>query len=494
MPVRQLHDRYALQVPGTDRVMRAALQSPSMPVMEPPRLPGPDSPAPPGRRPAAVLIPIYPTPDGPHVVIIRRTARGRHAGQHAFPGGRPEPDDADLQATAEESLRLGIEQARRVWDPNTQRDLRANAGAVIVLDATTGAVRAIASYPTYDPSVFTQGLTQKGYEQRFGASTGYPLFDRAIQGQYPPGSTFKPWVLLSALRRDLVRTSQTYPCPPSWHVPGDTRLFRNWSLTDLGTMSLARSLSQSCDTIYYPIGYDYWRVYYPPPSADGIAGNDLCVRENGDIYVTEPDNKQIWLVTKAGEKRVVDKAGGLEFPNGVLLSADQGLQLGEVITNRVPGVPGSSDHLDPGSTFQPDFLPVFQDTSVSRKVDNGPRGDRRFRPKVWIKLVNFGPAFILSERSSSQRTCRATAATSRAPARAGRGGSTPCRSAASRVRRAGCRETSPAIFQSQFRPPANSSPPRPRARPPRQRRTRAEAGRMPLPGGPARRSGGALAA
>jgi 8-oxo-dGTP pyrophosphatase MutT (NUDIX family) len=100
MPVRQLHDRYALQVPGTDRVMRAALQSPSMPVMEPPRLPGPDSPAPPGRRPAAVLIPIYPTPDGPHVVIIRRTTRGRHAGQHAFPGGRPEPEDADLRATA----------------------------------------------------------------------------------------------------------------------------------------------------------------------------------------------------------------------------------------------------------------------------------------------------------------------------------------------------------------------------------------------------------
>jgi sugar lactone lactonase YvrE len=59
--------------------------------------------------------------------------------------------------------------------------------------------------------------------------------------------------------------------------------------------------------------------------ADGIAGNDLCVRENGDVYVTEPENKQIWLVTKAGEKRVVGKAGGLEFPNGVLLSADQGL-------------------------------------------------------------------------------------------------------------------------------------------------------------------------
>ncbi|MFM1767506.1 MAG: Gluconolactonase precursor [Verrucomicrobiota bacterium] len=59
--------------------------------------------------------------------------------------------------------------------------------------------------------------------------------------------------------------------------------------------------------------------------AEGIAGNDLCVRQNGDLYVTEPDARQIWLVTPGGAKRVVDKAGGLEFPNGVLLSADQGL-------------------------------------------------------------------------------------------------------------------------------------------------------------------------
>ena len=212
-------------------------------------------------------------------VSYRVDATGRNLGQFGRKAPLPGDDvvltiDADLQASAEESLRLGIEQARRVWDPNTQRDLRANAGAVIVLEAATGAVRALASFPSYDPAVFTQGLTQKEYEQRFGASTGYPLLSRATQGQYPPGSTFKPWILLSALRRNLVRTSEAYACPPSWNVPGDTRRFRNWTLVDQGTMTLARSLSQSCDTIYYPIGYDYWRIYYPPPSADGIAGND----------------------------------------------------------------------------------------------------------------------------------------------------------------------------------------------------------------------------
>ncbi|MFM8944753.1 MAG: penicillin-binding protein 2 [Actinomycetota bacterium] len=212
-------------------------------------------------------------------VSYRVDSTGRNLGQFGRKAPLPGDDvaltiDADLQATAEESLLLGIEQARRVFDPNTSRTLRANAGAVIVLDANTGSVRAIASYPSYDPSVFTSGLTQTQYEQLFGASTGYPLLNRAIQGQYPPGSTFKPWILLSALRRNLVRTSESYACPPSWNVPDDVRQFRNWTSVDQGMMSLARSLSQSCDTIYYPIGYEYWRIYYPPPSADGIAGND----------------------------------------------------------------------------------------------------------------------------------------------------------------------------------------------------------------------------
>lgn len=84
-----------------------------MPVTDSLRPPGPDAPATPGRRPAAVLIPIFPMPDGPHVVFIRRTARGRHAGQHAFPGGRPEPEDPDLQATAlrEAHEEVGIDPA-----------------------------------------------------------------------------------------------------------------------------------------------------------------------------------------------------------------------------------------------------------------------------------------------------------------------------------------------------------------------------------------------
>ncbi|MFM7718093.1 MAG: penicillin-binding protein 2 [Actinomycetota bacterium] len=212
-------------------------------------------------------------------VSYRIDATGRNLGEF----GRRDPDPGDdlvltidrgTQAVAEESLSLGIEHARQLFDPNTESRFVANAGAVIVMDADTGAIRALASYPSFDPSLFAEGLSNQEYEQKFGAATGFPLLDRALQGEYPPGSTYKPWILLSALKRGIVTTDRGYPCPGAWSVPGDTRLFRNWTRADSGTMSLATSLSESCDTIYYPIGYEYWRAYYPPPNADGIPGND----------------------------------------------------------------------------------------------------------------------------------------------------------------------------------------------------------------------------
>ena len=212
-------------------------------------------------------------------VSYRIDATGRNLGEFGRRDPVPGDDlvltiDRDVQAVAEESLALGIAHARGIFDPNTGRRLAANAGAVIVLDADTGAVTALASDPTFDPSIFEEGLTSAEYEQKFGAATGFPLLDRATQGEYPPGSTYKPWILLSALDRGLVSIDRGYPCPGSWSVPGDTRLFRNWTLADSGTMTLATSLAESCDTIFYPIGYEYWRIYYPPPNADGIAGND----------------------------------------------------------------------------------------------------------------------------------------------------------------------------------------------------------------------------
>ena len=130
-----------------------------------------------------------------------------------------------------------------------------------MLDPQTGAIEAMASYPSFDPSVFTRSISQGEFDRRFGLANGLPLLNRAIQGQYAPGSTYKPFIAASALQRDIVTTDQSYGCPPSWTAPFDESdpdamqyVFNNWTTADLGYMSIAGALARSCDTIFYPWG------------------------------------------------------------------------------------------------------------------------------------------------------------------------------------------------------------------------------------------------
>jgi penicillin-binding protein 2 len=197
--------------------------------------------------------------------------------------------DADLQRLAEDSLVDGLRRARSIFDQDSGRNLIANAGAVVVMNPETGGIEALVSHPSFQPEDFTRPIAD--FESRFGSATGFPLLNRAIAGQYPPGSAYKPWIALSALQRNMeqprepiVTTTDTYGCPPVWIAPFDESNpdaiiydFVNWTSANLGFMNLSRALAMSCDTIFYPMGYEYWRLYYPPPWADDVEGNDDLV-------------------------------------------------------------------------------------------------------------------------------------------------------------------------------------------------------------------------
>jgi penicillin-binding protein 2 len=119
----------------------------------------------------------------------------------------------------------------------------------------------MASAPSYDPRLFLEPLSKQEYHRRFlAAAQNYPLTNRAIAGQYPPGSTFKPFVAAAALKAGYASTTGFYPCPPDFIVPGDTSgtVFGNWTDSDLGVLSFADSLIQSCDTVFYGWGLDFW--------------------------------------------------------------------------------------------------------------------------------------------------------------------------------------------------------------------------------------------
>ncbi len=178
--------------------------------------------------------------------------------------------DARVQRASEEALDEGIDQARNMFDDATNKYFEANAGSVVVLDAETGGVVAMASSPTFDPRWFVRGL--KPDESCYlgipewrcgGADSVSPLLNRTYQEVYIPGSTFKPFTALAAVKEGVADLSSYYSCPATYVHPGDTSGFdfNNWSTNDLGSFQLNYLLKISCDTSFYQWGSQFWYRY-----------------------------------------------------------------------------------------------------------------------------------------------------------------------------------------------------------------------------------------
>lgn len=255
---------------------------------------------------------------------------------------RPEPGndlvltiDADTQELTEDSLRAGIMHARTIVESDGGT-LQANAGAAVVLDPETGAVQAMASFPSFEPSLFTRSMSAREYKRRFGESHSSPLLNRAIAGQYPPGSTYKPFIAASALQRGIVNTTQYYPCPGSWTAPYNESdpsatqyVFNNWTPANLGSMSIATALAKSCDTIFYPMGYRYWDLYYvnPDEQAHGVISHEPLQRDLGYFGFGSPTRVDLpyeddGRVPDAEWKRTTHEAYPNSFPEGQWFPGD----------------------------------------------------------------------------------------------------------------------------------------------------------------------------
>ena len=171
--------------------------------------------------------------------------------------------DSEVQRLAETSLALGLDAAKGIFHEPTKENLRATGGAVVVMDPRNGQLLAMASNPTFDPSIYTDRLTEEEYEKLTAEGSNFPLINRGIQGLYPPGSTFKPFVAAGALRRSFAKMEDRIACPPEYVAPGDESgtKFRNWAPHDFGHLTIPESLVVSCDTVYYHFGWRYWQRY-----------------------------------------------------------------------------------------------------------------------------------------------------------------------------------------------------------------------------------------
>jgi len=159
--------------------------------------------------------------------------------------------NARLQGDVQSVLANTIRKAQQTGSPN------ATTGAAIVL-TTTGRVVAMASAPSYDPSVWTGGISEKQYRQLINGNK--PILNRVTQGEYAPGSTFKVTSTAAAVKAGY-SLAATYNCPASYNIGG--RSFLNDGQKNLGQMSLHEALVISCDTVFYELAYGIYQHDHP---------------------------------------------------------------------------------------------------------------------------------------------------------------------------------------------------------------------------------------
>ncbi len=234
---------------------------------------------------------------------------------------------------------LGIEEPRPGNDLYLTIDLDAQkaaedglgdrAGAVVAMDPNSGEILAIASHPNYDPNLFPRGISPKDWV-RLMDDPAHPLYNRAIQSVYPPGSTFKIIVALAGLSYGVITPDEKIVCHGS--LKSGRHSFRCWKKDGHGAISMHQALVESCDVYFYTlgerIGWDRVAAFAKKLGYGSLTGIPL------------PDEKPGLIPTVAWKKKRTGEAwyGGDTFINSigqgfVLVSPIQACQLMSLVAN-----------------------------------------------------------------------------------------------------------------------------------------------------------------
>ena len=157
-------------------------------------------------------------------------------------------------------------------------------GAVVAIDIKTGGVLVFASRPGFDPNPFVVGIANDAY-QALQSSENQPLYNRALRGLYPPGSTIKPFISLAGLEYEAISPKQTVFCPGYYQIPGVSHQYRDWKKGGHGSVSLNRAITESCDVYFYrlaaALGIDHMHSFLQKFGFGEKSGIDLVGEKSG---------------------------------------------------------------------------------------------------------------------------------------------------------------------------------------------------------------------
>lgn len=195
--------------------------------------------------------------------------------------------DLGVQKVAEKAIKDAIRDANK-------KGYKADAGSAVAIDVTNGEILAMASYPTYNPEDFINGISQETWKKFSSKKSNYPLTNRAISSTYPPASTFKSFTGLTALNYGLATPSTTFACHGLWTGLGKQWGKWCWNHAGHGIENLRDAMMDSCDAYFYEVGYKAYKQN--KESLQKMArsfgyGSKLGIDLPGEVSGRVPDKK-----------------------------------------------------------------------------------------------------------------------------------------------------------------------------------------------------------
>ena len=286
--------------------------------------------------------------------------------------------DLELQAVAEEAL-----QGRR--------------GAVVAMDPRNGEVLALVSVPGYDPNLFSLGISTRQY-QALQSDIDQPLFNRALRGQYPPGSTIKPILALAGLHYGVITGHDTIFCPGWFSLPNHSHRYRDWKRTGHGTVNLEESVAQSCDVYYYrlavALGIERMHDFLSKFGLGHLTGIDIPGEQPGLL----PSRQ--WKRTAFSQPQ--DQAW---FPGETVIT---GIGQGYMLTTPLQLAQSAAILGNRGQGFRPTLLTAVEDPMSGERQNGGhqPLAPLQLAPQKVEEAVDSMIAVMHGPRGTARASAR----------------------------------------------------------------------------------------
>ena len=265
-------------------------------------------------------------------------------------------------------------------------------GAVVAMDPLTGGVLALVSTPGFDTNLFVNGISSRDYSA-LRDSLDVPLFNRAIQGQYPPGSTVKPIMAMAGLESGLVTPESTVPDPGWYKLPGDSRKYRDWILRIRGTghaprVDLQMAIAESCDVYFYDLArrltIDRMHEYLHPYGFGERTGIDTTSESSGVLPSTAWKRgamAQAWYpgeTLSAGIGQGYMLATPMQLAVATTVLASKGKRRTPRLLKSIAGEPVNLPELEPIVASAANWESVYDGM---REVVHGKRGTAKYLSK-----------------------------------------------------------------------------------------------------------------